>query len=177
VLASAVANAIEDWTPDAVFVDSGAGAGVIDRLRQLRHTPIEVPFGGRATRTDKYVNRRTEMWFAMRDWLAAGGAIPNDPSLKQELATPIYSFDASGRLVLESKDEIRRRMPGAGSPDIADALALTFAAPVAARTAFEVLEDHYRQQRRRRDYDPIDYARRRREGHDPLAARVRTGGR
>jgi hypothetical protein len=81
-------------------------------------------------------------------------------------------------VVLESKDEIRKRMPGAGSPDIADALALTFAAPVAARTEFEVLEEHFRHQQRRRDYDPIlNYMRRRRDGYDVLAARGREGRR
>ena len=64
----------------------------------------------------------------------AGLAIPNDVALKVELATPTYSYDAQQRIIIESKDEIRKRLPGAGSPDIADALALTFAYPVAQRT-------------------------------------------
>ena len=57
--------------------------------------------------------------------------VPNEAGLKLELATPRYSFDATGRRVLESKDEIRKRI-SSGSPDIADALALTFALPVAS---------------------------------------------
>ena len=57
-------------------------------------------------------------------------AIPNDNSLKQELATPVYWYDSSGRKVLEPKDEIKKRLQGGGSPDMADALALTFAYPV-----------------------------------------------
>lgn len=70
---------------------------------------------------------------AMADAVRAGLAIPNDASLKVELATPVYRYDAQQRLIIESKDEIRKRLPGAGSPDIADALALTFAAPVRKR--------------------------------------------
>lgn len=154
-LAARVAAVIESWQPDAVFIDSGAGAGVIDRLRQLRYRPIEVPFGGKATKPTQYVNRRGEMWFAIREWLLSGGAIPNDPSLKQELATPIYRFDAAGRQVVESKDDIKKRLLGAGSPDIADALALTFAAPVAPRRRPEDDWRQYRHRQQPREYDPI----------------------
>ena len=124
-LAARVANIIENWKPDATFIDSGAGAGVIDRLRQLGYDVVEVPFGGKATLTNQYINRRTEMWFEIKDWIALGGAIPNDNALKQELATPIYWFDAAGRKVLEPKDEIKKRLQGAGSPDLADALTWT----------------------------------------------------
>ena len=129
-LAARVAAKINTWHPDAVFIDSGAGAGVIDRLRQLGHDVVEVPFGGKATRPDLFLNRRAEMWWEMADWLTQGGAIPNDNSLKQELATPVYWYDSSGRKVLEPKDEIKKRLQGGGSPDMADALALTFAYPV-----------------------------------------------
>jgi hypothetical protein len=79
-------------------------------------------------------------------------AIPNDTSLKQELATPIYWFNSAGRKVVEPKDEIKKRLLGAGSPDIADALALTFAAPVAPRQAMDDLVAVSR--RGRREYDP-----------------------
>lgn len=132
-LAGRVAGIIEQWKPQVVFIDSGAGAGVIDRLHQLGHDVVEVPFGGRATKADQFVNRRTEMWCSMAEWIRQGGSIPNHPALKQELATPIYWFDPSGKRVLESKDDIKKRLPGAGSPDIADALALTFAYPVFPR--------------------------------------------
>lgn len=149
-LAAHVAQEIDRWQPDAVFVDSGAGAGVIDRLRQLRHRVAEIPFGGKAL-SAQYVNRRTEMWFSMREWIQSGGAIPDQVALKQELATPIYWFDNQGRKVLEPKDDIKKRLPGAGSPDIADALALTFAAPVSPRPP-----EQLRQQTHvRREYDPF----------------------
>ena len=169
-LAARVASVIEAWQPDGLFIDSGAGAGVIDRLRQLNYSPIEVPFGGKALHPSLHVNRRTEMWFEVRAWLMSGGAIPNDPSLKQELATPIYWFDSAGRKVVEPKDEIKKRLLGAGSPDIADALALTFAAPVSPRRTPE--EDWDFQRRRRVRYNPFaDLGRRDRDGYDPFADR------
>jgi hypothetical protein len=76
------------WEPDAVFIDAGGGAGVLDRLRQLDYDPIEVPFGGKAILEQQFVNRRTEMWWNMKEWIENGGAIPSDPMLRQELSTP-----------------------------------------------------------------------------------------
>jgi len=139
-LAAAVANVIEERDPDAVFIDAGAGAGVIDRLRQLDYYVMEVPFGGKANYPNLFVNRRAEMWWSMKEWIANEGAIPNDTTLKQELSTPTYWYDAVGRRVLEGKDEIKKRLQGGGSPDIADALALTFAYPVAKQLPREVRE-------------------------------------
>jgi len=153
-LAARVANLIEEHNPDAVFCDAGAGSGVIDRLRQLSYDVIEIPFGGKATKPEQYINRRTEMWWLMKQWIEEGGAIPNDTALKQELATPIYWYDNVGRRVLESKDQIKKRLQGAGSPDLADALALTFALPVAKKE----IEDIYTKRRKKAtgkaDYDP-----------------------
>ncbi|MDR1368117.1 MAG: terminase family protein [Candidatus Accumulibacter sp.] len=145
-LAGRVAQKIEAWRPDAVFIDSGAGAGVIDRLRQLGHDVIEVNFGGRAN-DPRYANKRAEMWFEMADAIRSGLSIPNDNALKLELATPTYRFDAQNRILIESKDDIKKRLPDAASPDLADALALTYAAPVAPRA-------EGRGATPRRDYDP-----------------------
>ena len=119
-----------EFCPDAVFVDAGAGAGVIDRVRQLGFAVTEVAFGGRAL-SGKYRNRRAEMWMEMAAWLKSGGAIPDDALLKADLSAPVYVFDASGKLGLESKERIKERL--GRSPDLADALALTFAAPVSGR--------------------------------------------
>jgi hypothetical protein len=145
-LANRVALKIEQWQPDAVFVDAGAGAGVIDRLRQLGHSVVEVNFGGRAS-DQRYVNKRTEMWFEMAESVRAGLSIPNDNALKLELATPFYKFDSQNRLALESKDDIKKRMPEGASPDIADALALTYAFPVAKRDTIALAK-------KPKEYDP-----------------------
>ena len=153
-LAARVANLIEEHDPDAVFCDSGAGGGVIDRLRQLSYDVIEIPFGGKATKPEKYINRRSEMWWLMKEWVEEGGAIPNDAALKQELSTPIYWYDNIGRRVLESKDQIKKRLQGAGSPDLADALALTFALPVAKKEMEDIYIKRRRETKSKKDYDP-----------------------
>ena len=131
---------IAEEKPDAVFIDSGRGEGVIDRLRQLGDSPIEVAFGGKAydATVNGYANRRAEMWDNMRKWLQNGGAIPNDPELVKELAAPTYIYDGQSRLKLETKETIRERV--GFSPDRADALALTFAEPVVSAADREVYE-------------------------------------
>jgi hypothetical protein len=126
-LADKVAQQIELFRPDAVFIDAGNGSGVIDRLRQLHHDVIEVHFSGSPSAA-RYLNKRAEMWFEMRDWLRAGGAIPDLVDLKQDLAAPTYKFTPADKIQLESKDDIKGR--GLPSPDLGDALALTFAFPV-----------------------------------------------
>ena len=153
-LATRVANLIEEHDPDAVFCDAGAGSGVIDRLRQLSYDVIEIPFGGKAMKPDQYINRRSEMWWLMKQWVEEGGAIPNDIALKQELATPIYWYDNVGRRVLESKDQIKKRLQGAGSPDLADALALTFALPVAKKQPEDIYIKRRKAATQKTDYDP-----------------------
>lgn len=162
-LAAKVAQAITDCKPDAVFVDVGNGSGVIDRLRQLGHDVIEINFGGKSS-TPLYVNKRAEMWFTLRDWIREGGAIPAIQALKQDLAAPTYKYDVQNRLQLESKDEIKKR--GLPSPDIGDALALTFAHPVAKKRLFPRSDARATQYnpltefdtfhtRTSRDYDPL----------------------
>ena len=66
--ASRVAQEITTWKPDAVFIDVGNGSGVIDRLRQLGHDVIEINFGGKPI-DPVYVNKRTEMWWAIKEWI------------------------------------------------------------------------------------------------------------
>lgn len=130
-LAGVVANHIDQWKPDAVFIDAGRGEGVIDRLRQLGYAITEVNFGGRPM-DDRFVNKRSEMWSNMADWVRAGGAIPDHPELKTDLCVPTFSYkNAQGKFALESKDHIKER--GMKSPDVGDSLALTFAFPVAPR--------------------------------------------
>jgi hypothetical protein len=98
----------------------------------LDTTLIGVEFGGKSAQP-RYKNKRAEMWFGLAEWVKAGGCIPDDAELISELTAPTYSNDAQGKLVLEAKEHIKSR--GLPSPDKADALALTFAAPVAKRVS------------------------------------------
>jgi len=151
-LASRVASVINEWKPDAVFCDAGNGSGVIDRLRQLGFDVIEVHFGGRSG-NNKYLNKRSEIWFEMREWLKLGASIPNTTDLKQDLAAPIYWYDSTGRVQLEPKDDIKKR--GLPSPDLGDALAVTFAHPVAKLSELDLIKRNSKEYRER-EYDPFE---------------------
>lgn len=136
-LMSIAARIAQEYTtrrPDAIFIDAGGyGAGVIDRCRQLRIPVWPVDFGGKAdgvTDFDErigFLNKRAEMWGAMRRWLKTGG-IPALRELETQLIAPLYFFSNKNLIQLEGKREMKAR--GEASPDIADALALTFAYPV-----------------------------------------------
>ena len=99
--------------------------GVVDRLRQLGLKVIDVNGGSRASNSLRFRNKRAEMWSRMRDWLRDVGDIPDDDELMIDLQSPEYGFDARNRMQIEKKEDMKRR--GVLSPDIADALALTFA--------------------------------------------------
>lgn len=130
-LADRIAVEMAKEKPDAVFIDSGAGQGVIDRLRQMRFDVVEVPFGAQAIDKEQFANRRMEMWWHMAQWIKQGGAIPPDPVLQGDLGAPTYGYTPKGPKILEAKDKLKERI--GRSPDLADALALTFAAPVAPK--------------------------------------------
>ncbi|MGI6076178.1 MAG: capsid assembly scaffolding protein Gp46 family protein [Pyramidobacter sp.] len=127
-LADRVAVLWREHHADAAMVDvGGVGAGVADRLRQLGFSPIDVQFGS-SSALPNCLNKRAEMWWRLRDWLKAGGALPPDDDLRDDLMAPEYQFTAKGLVQLEKKADMKKR--GLPSPDLADALALTFAAPV-----------------------------------------------
>lgn len=130
-LANQVASLIDKHNPDGVFVDGGGvGGGVVDRLKQMGYRVIEVQSGERASDPEKYLNKRVEMWGEMREWLVYG-CIDNHQGLIDDLTGPEYSLHLKGQLKLESKDAMKKR--GLSSPDDGDALALTFAEPIARR--------------------------------------------
>ena len=146
---------IAELRPKLVNIDQGNGTGVIDIVRDLAPSGVvinEVPFGSKALEDKRFFNRRAEIWTAMRDWLRGGGALPLDNAackiLQAELSSPLYSFDAQGRVRLEAKDEIRKRL--AHSTDLGDALALTFAIPLSPE-----MKAPDQPRRRKKIYDPF----------------------
>ncbi len=139
-----VAKVITDDKPARVFIDvGGVGAGVCDRLQEMGFQITAVNFGSAPFEPpplDEHgkpyggpLNRRAEMWMKSREWLedAAGVNIPDSDSLQADATGPGYKYDSNTRLILESKDDMRRR--GVASPDEWDAVALTFAEPVSGR--------------------------------------------
>lgn len=158
-LASRVAQEYLEHRADAIFIDGGGvGGGVIDRLRQLRVPCIEVQFGaksdnnfGVAETGIGYANKRAEIWGACKEWLRHG-AIPEIPDLETGLIGPEYGFKDIGGIsciLLESKENMKKR--GLSSPDLADALCLTFAYPVVPQLRIEDRADRLVIT----DYDPF----------------------
>ena len=125
-----------------MFVD-GSGVGgnagaVVAGVRALGYGDriVEINFGHDAIDSKHYAYRRDEMWGKMKAWLESSGAIDDDPGLAADLGKPMLVGD--GQVIkLEPKDMMKKRLAKQGidsaSPDDADALALTFALPVAPK--------------------------------------------
>ncbi len=136
-LATKVMQAYQRHHASFCYVDGGGvGGGVVDRLNSLRIPVIEVQFGARMDGTNdepgvKYANKRAEIWGAIKRFLITG-TIPDainglELGLVDELTAPTFGLNTREEIQLESKKEMRKR--GVGSPNVADALACTFAYP------------------------------------------------
>ena len=125
----------------------GVGAGVVDRLRQLvreggRPHRIEAFNAGErtsykdATGELEFANARAAMWWNLKEMLdrpeVYGVALPREGSahippglgdeLTGDLTTPRYGSGANGRILVESKEQIRKRI--GRSTDAGDAVAM-----------------------------------------------------
>jgi hypothetical protein len=127
-IAGYLKHVIEQEQPHKVYIDCiGVGAGVVDRLREHNFHFVEgVNVARSANSKDKYRNLRAELWAEMKAWLLQEMLvqIPDDDTLHGDLCNLGYKYDSSGRLQIESKDDLKAR--GMPSPDTSDALALTF---------------------------------------------------
>lgn len=164
-IAARVMLAKRKWSSEVELVDGtgGFGAGVIDSLIQGGFSPFEIHFSGKAI-DPRYYNKRAEMWFEMAEWIKRGGCLPKCNFLKKELTAPTYSFK-SGKLILESKEQIKDRL--GFSPDRADALALTFAIPEAAAQNSPL--SFLQPKSMRHEYDPLDENRSMSSDYDPFS--------
>lgn len=126
-ISARMAKAKQQWGQELELIDNtgGYGSGVISHYRMGGHSPMGIHSASKAG--DKgFYNKRAEMWWRMADWIKNGGALPNISELVAELTTPTYTYK-SGRLIIEAKDQVKKRL--GRSPDLADALAHTFALP------------------------------------------------
>lgn len=127
-----VIEAIERYKPVLVVLDEGGlGYGILDRLHEQRYKVVRgVNFGWKAKNPVMWGNKRAELWGLMKEWLRTA-SILSDRALKSDLVGPTVKPNSSGTIFLEGKKEMKAR--GLASPDAADALAATFAFPVAHR--------------------------------------------
>lgn len=109
----------------SIWVDEpGLGAGVIDSLRHEEYTINAFNGGERARRDERFLNRRAEAAFQLRNLLEAGKiALPRDELLFEELLGLRFTTTAGGKTQIEAKIELRERLKR--SPDRADALMIS----------------------------------------------------
>lgn len=117
-----------DHRPSEIVVDViGIGAGVVDRLQELDLPAVGINVAESASANDKYFRLRDELWFKSRAWFDAKDCfIPPDEKLVAELTAPTFDYHSNGRIVVESKRDMKKR--GVPSPNKADAFNNTFAA-------------------------------------------------
>lgn len=122
-----VANKIEKYSPIKVCIDAGGGGiGVYDRLKELGYENIVelVYFGQKSNDSRKYLNKRAEMWCALKEYIEDGNYIINDSILISQIAELEFAYNSKGQIQLEAKEKLKMRLKS--SPDGADACALTF---------------------------------------------------
>jgi len=143
----AIMNLLRDAPAWPAVVDAiGIGAGVFDRLREQGAAAIGFVASERARRPDRFLNRRAEVFWELREAMREGLVDLDraDEELASQLGAIRFSEDSRGRIVIERKADMKKR--GVSSPDRADALAMTFA--VDAWRLVRVLSCEERQARR-----------------------------
>jgi hypothetical protein len=126
-IANLLARYEDEYKASAVFIDQGYGTGIYSAGKTMNRSWRLVSSASKSADIG-CLNKRSEMWKSMRDWLKEGGAIPKDPKLKQQLEAPETVPRADGLLQIEPKTMIKKRL--GESTDEADWLGLTFAYPV-----------------------------------------------
>ena len=100
----------------------GLGAGVVDRLKEQGWNVNAVNVAEAANDNEHYANKRAELYNEVKDWIATADILDDEYF---ELANVKYKFNSRGQMLLESKEDMKKR--GLPSPDVGDSLMLTFA--------------------------------------------------
>lgn len=145
-IAPLILRAIHETSATCVKVDEiGVGRGVIGELQNMaaehRHDAriLGVNVAGKARRADLFDNIRAEIWWEIgrlhcQDRLWDLSSMPNADTTVAQLLEPKWEIGPGGRIRIEKKDEIRKRL--GRSPDNADALLLAFYTPTGSATSF-----------------------------------------
>jgi hypothetical protein len=149
-----IARFEDEYKADAVFIDHGYGTGIFSFGKQMGRKWQLINFGGESL-DEMFANKRGEMWGAMRQWLKDGGAFEHNDDLVRELTSPEHYVRTTkphaGKIILESKEDMKKR--NLASPNDADALALTFAFPVMTKSQKQFMR---LKQSQDDSYDPLD---------------------
>lgn len=153
-VANTILLMLREWPDATVFIDRTGGwaAEVPLLLRQAKARVVEVEFGGESP-DERYYNMRSFMWMEMADAIKHDLAIPDLPDLAKELVEPQFSHQR-GRFLIEPKKDIKKRLMF--SPDLADALALTFAQPeIIIPTETQVARGFMGSGKAKSEYQPV----------------------
>ena len=142
-----------------VYIDAGLGAGVIDRLRQLKHDNIVEIHFNQSSPEMNCANMRASMYYRCKKWLAHG-SLPDDHELLAELTHQMLEETADSKIKLIRKRKIKEML--GRSPNKSDALALTFAELDEVYTTEEVAKQYLEEHgipgtELAPSYDPLNY--------------------
>jgi hypothetical protein len=137
----------------------GVGGGVVDQIRAKALHCYEVQFGGKddtphmtwGSTGERYANKRSGMYGALRAWLKTG-MIPNDPQLLRQFNSIKYTINKRDEIQLVSKEDMLKLDSDLELDDI-DALATTFAYALAQSELAG--GEHMRGPLVEHEYDPI----------------------
>lgn len=141
-LAGAIKRKYDDaeQRPSRILIDEiGMGYGLLDRLREVGLPVKGINVSESPSQEDRFMRLRDELWWGVREWLegmnvslpeTTGEAGSLSDKLLAELTAPTYAFSSSGKIKVEGKIDMKKR--GHDSPNLADALCLTFAIGAAA---------------------------------------------
>ena len=117
----------ENITDNNIYIDAtGMGAGVYDRFRETGWIVRGINMAEKSIDKEKYINIRAEAYMRLRDWLMKGGMLDSNSDFL-ELLDIKYKVRSNGKVQIIDKLTLRKQ--GIPSPDVADALMLTFADP------------------------------------------------
>ena len=119
-----------DMYPEAVlFLDVAHGYSIYDHATTLgyKNRIVLVHFNEQADDTDRFINRRAEMLFKVKDWVEGGGVslVDDDELYADFLAIPSEEYTTNNKIQIMSKKQIKKEL--GRSPDTLDSLMLTFA--------------------------------------------------
>lgn len=113
-----------DVEEDHISLDSTGNTGMAEMLVDKGWAVRGINVAEKADDTERYINKRAEMAFRLQKWMKSGGTIRKNEEFYDMLDIKYKISDSSGKWKLMSKDEMRTR--GIVSPDVFDALCLTF---------------------------------------------------
>jgi phage terminase large subunit len=135
--------------PDNILVDGfGVGMEVLDVFMKMRRYACGVLVSGVADEKDMFMNRKAEMYWRMREWLINGGELMGNYDEWKELMDVRYTQEG-GKVKIMSKKMLRLKEIGLKSPDMVEALMLTF-----YRKEYEGLVDGEKEEKE--TFDPFE---------------------